>query len=120
MFFGQAAAALDLYARVFPEFRVGSVTKAPDGSIRMAEVSFQGHSLIVIDSPPVHAFTFTPAISLFVDMSSRAELDAAFAELSSGGQVFMALDNYGFSERFGWCCDRFGVSWQLNFGGLKA
>ncbi|WP_460596244.1 VOC family protein [Geomonas sp. Red276] len=23
-------------------------------------------------------------------------------------------NDYGFSRRFGWCCDRFGVSWQLN------
>ena len=26
----------------------------------------------------------------------------------------MPLDNYGFSPRFGWFNDRFGVSWQLN------
>jgi predicted 3-demethylubiquinone-9 3-methyltransferase (glyoxalase superfamily) len=118
MFFGKAAEALDLYSRIFPEFKVESLKNAPDGSVRGAQVSFQGHSLIVIDSPAVHAFTFTPAMSLFVDFTKRDELDAAFAELSSGGQVFMPLDNYGFSERFGWCCDRFGVSWQLNLEGL--
>jgi predicted 3-demethylubiquinone-9 3-methyltransferase (glyoxalase superfamily) len=26
----------------------------------------------------------------------------------------MPLDDYGFSTRFGWLNDRFGVSWQLN------
>ncbi|MBX9329670.1 VOC family protein, partial [Serratia marcescens] len=24
------------------------------------------------------------------------------------------LDDYGFSARFGWLNDRFGLSWQLN------
>jgi uncharacterized glyoxalase superfamily protein PhnB len=37
-----------------------------------------------------------------------------FATLVEGGAVFMPLGNYGFSRRFGWCSDRFGVSWQLN------
>ncbi len=27
----------------------------------------------------------------------------------------MPLDNYGFSRKFGWLADKFGVSWQLNF-----
>jgi len=26
----------------------------------------------------------------------------------------MPLDNYGFSQKFGWIADKFGVSWQLN------
>jgi predicted 3-demethylubiquinone-9 3-methyltransferase (glyoxalase superfamily) len=26
----------------------------------------------------------------------------------------MPLGNYGFSKKFGWCVDPFGVSWQLN------
>jgi uncharacterized glyoxalase superfamily protein PhnB len=34
--------------------------------------------------------------------------------LSEQGGVLMPLGNYGFSTRFGWVNDRFGVSWQLN------
>ena len=61
-----------------------------------------------------HGFTFTPAMSLFVECESEAELDAAFDRLSDGGKVLMPVGNYGFSSRFGWLSDRFGVSWQLN------
>ena len=120
MFMGEASQAMDLYSSVFPSFRVeraeryGAGEPGPEGSIKLAEASLAGHRLLVIDSPVKHAFTFTPAMSLFLDCESREELDAAFAKLSEGGQVFMPLDNYGFSTRFGWCTARFGVSWQLN------
>lgn len=120
MFTGQGSAALDLYTQVFPSFRVERIERyaagemGAEGTVKRAHASFAGHVITVIDSPPVHAFTFTPSISLFVDFDSAADLDAAFATLSDGGHVFMPLNAYGFSRRFGWCADRFGVSWQLN------
>jgi predicted 3-demethylubiquinone-9 3-methyltransferase (glyoxalase superfamily) len=120
MFAGEASAALTLYAEIFPSFRVekieryGSGGPGPEGTVKLAEASFAGQTLLVIDSPVKHAFTFTPAMSLFVDCDSREELEAAFAKLSAGGRVLMPLGNYGFSAWFGWCVDRFGVSWQLN------
>jgi predicted 3-demethylubiquinone-9 3-methyltransferase (glyoxalase superfamily) len=49
-----------------------------------------------------------------VECESEAELDEAFNKLSAGGTVLMPLNNYGFSTKFGWLNDRFGVSWQLN------
>jgi predicted 3-demethylubiquinone-9 3-methyltransferase (glyoxalase superfamily) len=70
------------------------------------------------DSPVKHGFSFTPSSSTFVDFDSAAELERVFGLLSEGGQVLTPLANYGFSERFGWLNDRFGVSWQLNLAGL--
>jgi predicted 3-demethylubiquinone-9 3-methyltransferase (glyoxalase superfamily) len=49
-----------------------------------------------------------------VECGSEAEIDGYFAALIQGGQAMMPLDNYGFSRRFGWLADRFGVSWQFN------
>ena len=120
MFAGDGSAALELYAATFPQFsiarldRYGPGEPGAEGSVKRAEAALGGHRLIIIDSPVPHAFTFTPAISIFVDCETVTELDARFAVLSTGGKVFMPLDNYGFSRRFGWCSDRFGVSWQLN------
>jgi len=120
MFAGEASSAMELYASIFPNFRVEQLERyAPsepgaEGLVKRADVSFGDHALVVIDSPVKHDFTFTPAMSLFVDCDNTEELERAFAALSEGGKVFMPLDDYGFSKRFGWCSDRFGVSWQLN------
>ena len=120
MFQGNAVAALEFYQSAFPDFSIAKMEKyggdAGDraGTIKQATVSFAGHNLIVIDSPAVHAFDFTPSMSLFVDFDKDSSLEAAFAYLSEGGTTMMPLDDYGFSRRFGWLTDKFGVSWQLN------
>ena len=119
MFQGKARAALETYQAVFPDFALdllelnGDDTASP-GTVRMAKVSFAGQNLIVIDSPMPHDFDFTPSMSLFVEIEDAEALDTAFARLSDGGTVLMPLDNYGFSPRFGWLIDRFGLSWQLS------
>ena len=110
MFTGQAADALALYTDVFPE----SESSVRDGPVYMADWRLGGQDVMLVDSPSVHDFTFTPSTSLFVEFEDPAALDAAFAKLSDGGRVMMPVDTYGFSQRFGWLSDRFGVSWQLN------
>ncbi|KAB2903080.1 MAG: VOC family protein, partial [Burkholderiaceae bacterium] len=40
-----------------------------------------------------------------------------FSTLADEGKILMPLNNYGFSQRFAWLSDRFGVSWQINLAG---
>ncbi len=61
-----------------------------------------------------HAFTFTPSMSLFVECESPGEFERLHEQLAAGGETLMPPDDYGFSTRFAWLNDRFGVSWQLN------
>ena len=120
MFDGVAEEAMKFYTSVFGDSEVrriqrfGPGEQGTEGSVKRADFSVGGHNLIFFDSPVKHAFTFTPSISIFVDCENATELETAFKQLSEGGQILMALDNYGFSTRFGWLNDRFGVSWQLN------
>lgn len=94
--------------------RYGSGEPGKEGSVKRADFTVAGQDVICIDSPVKHAFTFTPAVSLFVECETEGELDAVFAQLSEGGAILMPLGNYGFSTKFAWVNDRFGVSWQIN------
>lgn len=117
---GLAQPALDLYTSTFPDSRLVRVERyaqgepGPAGTVKVAVFILCGREFMCSDSPIKHGFSFTPANSTFVDFDSAAELERVFDILSDGGQVLMPLDNYGFSPRFGWINDRFGVSWQLN------
>lgn len=112
---GRAEEAMNLYVSLFPDSRVENVKHAPDGSVFHAHARIAGRDVTFQDSAlAAHAFTFTPAISLTVELAETETLDAAFAALlADGGNALMPLDTYDFAERFGWVQDRFGVSWQL-------
>jgi len=94
--------------------RYGPGESGAEGSVKRANFTLGGHDLISFDSPVKHGFTFTPAISIFVDCENTDALETVFKQLSEDGQSLMPLDNDGFSTRFGWLNDRFRVSWQLN------
>jgi predicted 3-demethylubiquinone-9 3-methyltransferase (glyoxalase superfamily) len=117
---GTAQAALDLYFATFPDSRLVRVERdaageaGPIGTIKVAVFTLCGREFMCSDSPVEHGFSFTPSSSTFVDFDSAAELERVFGVLANGGQVLMPLNSYGFSQRFGWLNDRFGVSWQLN------
>lgn len=117
---GDAETAMRFYVSLFEGARINRLERwvagepGAEGTIKLAEFELTGHRLLCSDSPVRHAFGFTPALSLFIDCDGADELDRVFAQLADGGQVLMPVDNYGFSQRFGWCNDRYGVSWQLN------
>lgn len=117
---GKAQAALDLYFATFPESRLVRVERyaegepGPQGTIKSAVFTLCGREFMCSDSPVPHAFDFTPSSSIFVAFARVLDVERAFTALADGGAVLMPLGNYGFSERFGWVNDRFGVSWQLS------
>lgn len=121
MFQGNAEKAMNFYLSLFPGaeileiVRYGSGQAGAEGSTMRAKFSIGTQQTIMCtDSVVKHDFTFTPAFSLFVDCESEEEIQRLFSALVDGGAALMPLDDYGFSRRFGWVNDRYGVSWQLN------
>ena len=114
MFQGRCEEALTFYAATLPGCRIVSLDRKPDGTVAMARLSIGGLEILANDSPPVHDFDFTPSTSTFLTVESAEEVDRLTAALGEDGKVLMPANDYGFSQRFGWAQDRFGVSWQIN------
>jgi predicted 3-demethylubiquinone-9 3-methyltransferase (glyoxalase superfamily) len=117
---GKAEEAMNFYTAVLPEARIDTIDRYGEGgpgkagTVRLATFSVGDQSVMCIDSPVAHAFTFTPAFSFFVTCRSEEDLRRFAAALGEGGGVMMPPGNYGFSRLFTWLNDRFGISWQLN------
>ena len=120
MFTGSAEEALQLYVSIVPNSRIISLVYWNEnetgqvGKVKLAEVDLAGVRVKASDSLPVHKFTFTPSLSLFVSCEIRGEFDSIVEKLGEGGSMLMPPNDYGFSKRFCWLNDRFGVSWQVN------
>lgn len=120
MFTGNAEEAMTLYTSLFDDGRIldlaryGSEGPGAAGTVQRGRFSLAGQEFLCTDSPPVHEFSFTPSFSIWIEAESADEIERLFATLADGGTQLMPLDSYGFSRRFGWLNDRYGVSWQLN------
>ena len=88
--------------------------------IKYGVFTLNGTEYLVSESNFNHAWSFTPGVSPFVECNSENEIQTLFEELSSnGGQIMVPLDNYkgsgdyGFGKKYGWCEDKYGISWQV-------
>ena len=115
-----AEEAMNFYMSLFDNSSIVNVKRwgadAPgaEGTIMHATFRLNGKLFMCSDSPPIHEWGFTPAVSNYVECKDETQLERLFTALSENGQVMMPLNNYGFSQKFGFVEDRFGVSWQLN------
>lgn len=91
----QAEEAARFYVSIFKNSKVLSVNPMT--------VTFQleGQTFYALNGGP--QFTFTPAISLFVDCETQAEVDDLWKKLTAGGS----------EEPCGWLKDKYGLSWQI-------
>ena len=112
--------AMNLYVELFDNSKVVDIQRWPkgapgeEGKIMHATFDLNGHLFMCSDSPPVHEWDFSPAVSNYVDCDTAEEQERLFSKLAENGTVTMPLNNYGFSQKFGWVIDQYGISWQLN------
>lgn len=106
-FDGKAEEAAKFYVSIFKNSKMGTVRRCgdagpgPKGSVMAAEFELEGQNFIALNGGP--QFTFTPAISFFVNCDTQQEVDELWDKLSAGGKP----------NRCGWLQDKFGLSWQI-------
>ncbi|QQK76263.1 VOC family protein [Salicibibacter cibarius] len=117
---GKAEEAMEYYISLIEDSGIKSITRyganesGEEGTVMHATFSLKGQEFMCIDSNVKHEFTFTPSFSIYITCDSEEEINTLYEKLTLNGQELMPLDDYGFSKKFGWINDQFGVSWQLN------
>ena len=105
-FDGKAEEAMRFYVSIFKNSKIGKITRygdagpGPKGTVMSATFQLEGQDFYALNGGP--AFTFSPAISFFVNCETQEEVDVLWEKLSEGGT----------KDRCGWLKDRYGVSWQ--------
>ena len=102
---GTAKLAADLYSAAFGN----TIVTTDNGMVVMIEI--YGCKIMGLNGGPM--FTPNASISLFVMFENENEIETAWQKLNEGGKVFMSLNKYPWSEKYGWVQDKFAVSWQL-------
>ncbi len=96
-----AEEAAKFYTSIFKNSKILSTMPGPNGKLLGVSFQIEGQEFKALNGGP--QFSFTPAISFFVNCETQEEVDELWDKLSAGGQ----------KERCGWLKDRFGVSWQI-------
>jgi predicted 3-demethylubiquinone-9 3-methyltransferase (glyoxalase superfamily) len=106
-FDGKAEEAMNFYVSIFKNSKVVRVTRygeggpGPKGTVMSATFQLEGQEFFALNGGP--QFSFTPAISFYVNCETQEEVDELWEKLSRGGH----------KERCGWLKDKYGVSWQV-------
>jgi predicted 3-demethylubiquinone-9 3-methyltransferase (glyoxalase superfamily) len=119
-FENQAEEAVDFYTKIFKNSQVNNkyvIKNTPSGDVDLIEFSLLGYDFAAISAgsyfKPNLSISFMINFDTSQDPDARNNIDQAWKKLSDGGKVFMPIDEYAFSERYGWIQDKYGFSWQL-------
>jgi predicted 3-demethylubiquinone-9 3-methyltransferase (glyoxalase superfamily) len=106
-FDGKAEEAMNFYVSIFKNSKIVNATRygeagpGPKGTVMSAIFEIEGQQFYALNGGP--QFSFTPAISFFVNCETQQEMDELWEKLSAGGR----------KDRCGWLQDKYGLSWQI-------
>jgi len=106
-FDGKAEEAMNFYISIFKNSKIVSVSRygeggpGPKGTVMTGTFQLEGQQFMALNGGP--HFTFSQAISFFVNCETQQEVDELWEKLSEGGE----------KQKCGWLKDKYGLSWQV-------
>jgi predicted 3-demethylubiquinone-9 3-methyltransferase (glyoxalase superfamily) len=106
-FDGNAEEAIQFYTGIFKNSKVvrlsrmGENSPGQKGKLFSGSFVLDGQEFMALNGGPM--FSFTPAISFFINCETQEEIDEMWEKLSEGGE----------KQQCGWVKDKFGISWQI-------
>ena len=106
-FDGKAEEAANFYTSIFKNSKIlniaryGEAGPGPKGTVMTVTFQLAGQEFMALNGGP--HYTFSPAISFFVNCETQAEVDVLWEKLSAGGR----------KDKCAWLQDKFGISWQI-------
>ena len=103
----QGEDAARFYCSVFPNSRIvrtthyGPDTPGTEGAVMTVDFELDGQKYVALNGGP--EFTFSEAISFYIECADQDEVDHYWNALGEGGE----------HGPCGWLKDRYGVSWQV-------
>lgn len=108
----KAEEAMNFYTSVFPDSKIVSIKRYPEGitegpmggfagKVLTGVFELMGQRFMALDGGPV--FKPSGAVSFLVECNDQAEIDRYWEALSADPSA----------EQCGWCKDRYGFSWQI-------
>ena len=103
----KAEEAANFYTSIFKNSKIlniaryGEAGPGPKGTVMTVTFQLEGQEFMALNGGP--HYTFSPAISFFVNCETQAEVDELWEKLTAGGREVQCA----------WLKDKFGVSWQI-------
>lgn len=98
----QAEQAANFYVSLFPNSKVHSVSRGPDGNAFMVTFELDGQNFMALNGGP--HYKLTEAFSIFVSVETQEQVDTLWNKLTADG---------GEESMCGWLKDKYGLSWQI-------
>jgi predicted 3-demethylubiquinone-9 3-methyltransferase (glyoxalase superfamily) len=106
-FDNQAEEAMKFYTSIFKNSKVETISRYGEagpgrkGTVMSGTFQLEGQEFMALNGGPI--FTFSQAISFFVNCETQKEVNELWEKLSEGGEI----------QQCGWLKDKYGISWQI-------